>query len=472
MPEKARSKVRELAKKMLAENPQFDAGLFVGEGVVSGWSSGPSVFFEDHRDILLTTEEGARDFEYRSLALAGDGDFYLLSRDRDRNYERYLREFPALGTPEILQLTSRKGQKAETLAAKCIRDPAIMERLVKRTREAGGLNLVPFISTGDAWSLARSLARESEETIRVAGPLPDLSRLANDKLWFAERVREVIGPQALPPTFAEYNLSAAAAHIRKLAGENKHLMVKLTNSGGSMGNLLFPSDRFNGHSLEEIQLQLQAHLINIGWRHQFPILLCVWEQPVTDNPSVQVWIPDAKEGPPVIEGVFNQFLIGDRGEFVGAEPARLPEEIMASLLEQGQRLALLFQFLNYFGRISFDAIVLAEEAGGGKIHWIECNARWGGVSIPMTLLNRLRFSEKPGAAVCVQKYLYGRHARPFPDIIAALGSWLLKRPEREYGAVFLQPTGGQHLNFMVLEESREQALNLAKEITGICLESS
>jgi hypothetical protein len=48
-------------------------------------------------------------------------------------------------------------------------------------------------------------------------------------------------------------------------------------------------------------------------------------------------------------------------------------------------MARVFQRLGYLGRCSFDAILLENE----RLELIECNARWGGASLPMTLMNRL-----------------------------------------------------------------------------------
>ncbi|MGI9227281.1 MAG: hypothetical protein ACR2PU_00675, partial [Gammaproteobacteria bacterium] len=43
----------------------------------------------------------------------------------------------------------------------------------------------------------------------------------------------------------------------------------------------------------------------------------------------------------------------------------------------------------YFGRCSFDAILIGRDLSQATLHWVECNGRWGGVSIPITLANRL-----------------------------------------------------------------------------------
>jgi len=55
------------------------------------------------------------------------------------------------------------------------------------------------------------------------------------------------------------------------------------------------------------------------------------------------------------------------------------------------------QSLGYIGRASFDALLVGASPEQATIHWIECNARWGGVSIPMTAARRLLGSRIDGA---------------------------------------------------------------------------
>src|SRR5690606_17302709 len=111
-------------------------------------------------------------------------------------------------------------------------------------------------------------------------------------------------------------------------------------------------------------------------------------------PSVQLWIPPrpaAEEGAPadpVVEGVFTQ-LLGSAGEFMGGAPSRLPAAVQARLAQEAVYLGGLLQALGYVGRCSLDAILVGDDPHGATPHWIECNGRWGGMSIPMTLANRL-----------------------------------------------------------------------------------
>ena len=64
-------------------------------------------------------------------------------------------------------------------------------------------------------------------------------------------------------------------------------------------------------------------------------------------------------------------------------------------------LTVLFQELGYVGRCSFDMVLVGESIDNCRVEFIECNARWGGTSIPMTLVNRLNVNDN--SAFCVKK---------------------------------------------------------------------
>lgn len=52
-------------------------------------------------------------------------------------------------------------------------------------------------------------------------------------------------------------------------------------------------------------------------------------------------------------------------------------------------LARVFQHLGYVGRCSFDMMLVGPNIQESEIELIECNGRWGGTSLPMTLMNRM-----------------------------------------------------------------------------------
>lgn len=99
--------------------------------------------------------------------------------------------------------------------------------------------------------------------------------------------------------------------------------------------------------------------------------------------SAQIWIP--VEGRPIIEGIYVQLLRDEFCEFVGSRPAKLPRKVSSRIAKRSWLPARLFQRLGYVGRCSFDLIA----TDTGQLKFVECNGRWGGTSMPMTLMNRL-----------------------------------------------------------------------------------
>jgi hypothetical protein len=129
-----------------------------------------------------------------------------------------------------------------------------------------------------------------------------------------------------------------------------------------------------------------------------------WEQKVLLSPSVQTWIPPLGSRDPVVEGIFEQTLARQVGRFKGAAPAALPQGLRDEIAERAWLVAVLFQRLGYVGRCSFDLILVGDRLSRCQVLFVECNGRWGGTSLPMTLMNRLfgRWNARPYAAREVQ----------------------------------------------------------------------
>ena len=131
------------------------------------------------------------------------------------------------------------------------------------------------------------------------------------------------------------------------------------------------------------------------------------------SPSVQLWIPGRDAGAPVVEAIFDQSLRSLEGEFVGAVPSGLPEAWQLRLATEAALLGCLLQELGYFGRCSLDAVLVGEDLASCALHWVECNARWGGTSIPLTLVNRLVGDARRAPFVIVQQTGLRLAPRPF-----------------------------------------------------------
>ena len=136
----------------------------------------------------------------------------------------------------------------------------------------------------------------------------------------------------------------------------------------------------------------------------------------------------------------------------------------AALGREAGRLAFFLQQLGYVGRCSFDAIILGEDLEHAELHWIECNGRWGGVSIPMTLMNRLvgDWTKRPFVVIDITSK--DQQAEPFSDFVTRMNAELYGVGGRENGAIVLSPTrietGSGHLVAIVgktIEEARRLA---------------
>jgi hypothetical protein len=211
---------------------------------------------------------------------------------------------------------------------------------------------------------------------------------------------------------------------------------------------------------------------NLGWRGPFPLTAGVWEASVMSSPSAQVWIPSRDAGPPVVEGLFVQLLVGEEGEFAGAEPSELPQEVEGRMAGEALRLACLFQALGYFGRCSFDAVLVGTGTAGPELRWIECNGRWGGVSIPMTLVNRLCGDWREHPFVVVQESDLKMPARSFDEVLRLLPACLFRAIPRPHGVVLMSPRGfeaGTDMQFVAVGCSVAEARTWAERARNILL---
>jgi len=459
------SRAQDVAERRLQDDHGLQAEWFRRKDVASGWAPGASLYIEDHRSIELATDAGAKPFEYRSLGLAGDGDYFVVSAPRNVAFEHYISNDAGLGAPTVLEVPVHRSMPSKRLATACISDDIAMNALTKVARDNNGLNIVPFMSTGDVWKLGVEIARRSHRQVHIAGPPPGLTVLANNKLWFAELVRALIGRDALPPTYEVYGLANAASGIRKLAGVTDKIVIKMPASAGAMGNIVFNRSDFDHSSLTGILDKLANSLSAIGWQGQFPLLLGVWEKNVKASPSVQMWLPHPAQGPPIIEGLFVQTLSEDRGGFVGAEPARLSDPFEQQLKREALKIALTLQLMGYFGRLSLDAVLLSDTEDHTRVHWIEANARWGGVSIPMTIAQKIDPDAMNRGLLIVQKAMSNDHFLNLQQILstANVPQVAMHSGARE-GVFFLAPPEGGQLLFAVVGFSTRQATAIAQSV--------
>ena len=458
-------RIEGLAKKQLINFPRLNDPSIFGDNVRQGFCEGPTLFLEDHQGIELMPVERRAIHEYRILGLARPGDFCLISRPRSGPFEQYLGELFGSKNSVILQVNRGEDRLRRTLAAACLENEAAMAQLVAAASNAGTLNICPYLSSGHDWLLGAEIASRSGCPVQICAPLPQLSRRVNDKLWFADQIGNLLGKDAVPPTYSVYGPVAAAVILRKLAKRYERLVIKLPASAGSMGNIVLESEFVRSVSLVELRNHFLDRLHVMGWYDHYPLLVGVWEVGAFASPSAQIWVPELDSGLPIVEGIFGQTLSGERQSFAGATQIILPAELEMRFCREALAISTYFQRLGYIGRLSLDALLIGENVDNAELHWIECNGRWGGVSIPMIVARRLMSSRGGAQLIIVQRAFPNRNIPDFDDLLPKLGSWLYTKEKGE-GVVFLEPTDRvqQNITFFVLAMSREAAEKMATDV--------
>jgi hypothetical protein len=469
--DEARERAARLARELLQADPRLPATSPFGENVRASLDSGACLFVEDHHGIRLFEHLGNLAYTYRALLLARPGDLVAIGVSRSPAFERYCAETLGLGVVETLEPGG--SDTGDSLMVRCARDPVVVERHAAHARSHGGLNIVPYMGTGGVWALAGVLSERARVPVRVAAPPPRLARCVNDKIWFSHCVDRLIGAQAIPAADAASGSAMLTAKVAAFARSHASVAVKLPDSASAKGNLVLDAATTAKQTLPRLRRHLLAMMRRAGWRDEYPVLVSAWEQPVLASPSAHLWIPEAGSGDPIVEAVFHQHLTGAGGEFAGAAPSDLPVAWQRRIAREAALLGAVFQRLGYFGRCSFDAIVVGSDLERALLHWIECNGRWGGVSLPMTLASRLTGDWRRQPFVIVERSDLHGPPRDFEDVLARLEAHLFVAGGEPTGAVVLSPwplekgTGYELMVFDVdIRQASERSRRIDEIITG------
>lgn len=465
-----RAHLQRLAEQIRKQEPNLDNTLPFGGQVRQGLRPCPSLVLEDHSWIELFEALGDVSYSYRACILAGDDDLVAVGIRRCPAFEDYCRTTLGLGNFEVV--SPRRKSPKESLALRCARDSELVDRAAAKARQFGGLNVLPYMGTGGVWHLADRIAETSGVPVSVAAPPPNLTRRVNNKLWFAHRMKQALGRDAVPEAFAAYGLAALIKEASILARRNATIAVKLPASASSAGNIVLGARDFAGTPAKELREQIDSRLRAGGWRGEFPLMVTTWESPVLSSPSVQLWIPLPQEGDVVVEGIFDQALSGPSAEFVGATRSTLGDGLCEQLADEAAALGYLLQKIGYFGRCSLDSIIVGESEEMAQLHWIECNGRWGGTSIPMTLANRLIGDWSRVYLLIAERNDFPGPAWTFENFCDEIGDLLFRKCGPARGIVVLSPSrveAGTGYELLVLAsnagEAKTSIENVARTFT-------
>ena len=452
--------LRRIARSIEDNEPALSVRSPFVEGLHGEILDAPSLVIEDHSGIRLFEHSGDEAYSYRALLLAGDGDLVAIG-DRSDAFETYCRDWLGLGCPTLL--TPQAAAPDDSLAARCRLDAEFLEVVVDRAESCDGLNILPYMGTWSVWELAGAIAANCDAPLRVIAPPPELTRRVNDKIWFARLAGSVCGQAAIPATREADNYSGLCRLAVDLASAHASIAVRLPGSASSAGNLVLDSVELRDQSWQALHERLQLRLVELGWDGSFPLQVVGWEQAVTCSPSVQMWIPGPARGDePLVEAIFDQHSSGLVREFDGARPSRLDDDWQYRIAQQAFEIGKVLQYLGYFGRCSLDAIMVDVGDEDGQLRWVECNGRWGGVSLPLSLNRRLDRERVGSTPLVIFEQAHQRHApRAFAPVLQALEPLLYRSGLRQHGAVLLSPgrlLDGSGYEFMVRAESIEDAL--------------
>lgn len=461
--------LREIGESIQQDEPALSVLSPYASGMHGEILDAPSLVIEDHGGIRLFEHSGDEAYSYRALLLAGDDDLIAIGVARHDEFEAYCRDCLGLGSPRVL--TPNLADPDDSLATRCRKDAKFIASVVAHAEAHGGLNILPYMGTWPLWELAGSIASHCRAPVRVIAPPPQLTRRVNDKVWFAQLVQLVCGQTAIPPSYEANNLSHLCRLAMELASTHTSVAIRLPDSASSAGNLVLDARLLRGMSLQVLHDQFYQRLCRMGWNGTFPLQVVAWEQALTSSPSVQMWLPLEDQGLPLVEAIFEQHSSGLTREFDGARPFQLDSDWQRQVAQQAFEIGRVLQFLGYYGRCSLDAIIVDADDGSAQLHWVECNGRWGGVSLPLSLNRRLdrgRSLSMP-FLVCEESHQQ-QPARRFQSVMQTLEPYLYLRGLRETGAVLLSPgrlLDGTGFEFMLRAENIESAVHTATKLAAL-----
>jgi hypothetical protein len=376
-----------LAAELVEEVPELAIPARLRPLALSGRPDGPALHLDDLSAIARPNWAKTIDYmQDRARLRAGDGDFIATAHPPVPGFNEYCTEQLGLGNATWLVPESTAG----ALALSCLHDRRVKRALVSAARSDRLAYVHPHLASGSVWQLAAELAQASRRPLQVVGPPPGVCAWANDKLHFARAASRLLGPSFVPRTEDACNLAALAQRAQGLGRRARFLAIKIPDSAGGGGNYVVEAARIRGRSLQEVGRVLRKLLPRAPWQQSDRLLVGCWETDVLAAPSAQLWLPSIDDGPPLVEGVFLQDVAGEAGVFSGTRPADLEPALLNDIALRSWLLGRLFQRLGYVGRCSFDTILVGRTAASARVKFIECNGRWGGTSLPMTLVNRLR----------------------------------------------------------------------------------
>lgn len=460
------SRAERVARDLLREHPELVTAPELAELTArSETTAFGTLHLDDQSDIASNgARYDASHIQDRARIRAVGGDFVAANVPPVEGYEAYCRELLGLGAVEWIAPGASRYRR--NLAGHCWTSRLIRKRLIRAAKSEDLRVIHPLMGSVGVWLLARMLSRATRRRVTVMAPPPSVTRFVNDKTEFAGIVVGLFGNEACPRSHVATSLAVVCRNVRELASGYERVVIKIPDGAGGAGNVVLECGPLRRKDLTEIRAQLAPILRRIGWRSGERLQVSAWQNDVLSAPSVQTWIPPSGAGPVRVDGVFEQLLEGPSYEFTGTMPALLPASARHRIVARAVLLAMVFQRLGYVGRCSFDLVLAGRDVESSEAVLIECNGRWGGTSLPMTLVSRLlpgravdyvvRSLIVPGLRDVPFHHLLERFEEDLFDVETGRGWLVLFNPAR------LRAQSG--VSFIALGESLEEARYRAEDL--------
>ncbi|MFT5433132.1 MAG: hypothetical protein ACI9OJ_003837 [Myxococcota bacterium] len=390
----------------------------------------PQLQIDDLSGIpFLDDVVGVERYQLRARVRARHGDIFAATCPEMTDYEAYNER---LGLGSVTFVHAPNPESPIEVARACSASKPLAE-LATIAHSAGGMTVHPYMGIAPVWELAEAISNAGDVDVRVLGPAPAMTTLANDKVDLWRVVQGLFGDRYQVETRLGRTADELVVALGDLAGRHERVALKMARCASAMGNRRFDSTELSAMDAPARRALVDDFLAAKQWDGEEEVLVVAWED--TDcSPSSQLWIPPIEDGPPRVDGVYEQLLVGPERMFLGSVPSRLGAARDTEISTVSVAIASVFQQLGYLGRCSFDFIIY-----NGKLRVVECNGRWGGTSTPMHLLDRLFNGIRPAcrARDFVAPHLIGS---PFARLAAGLGDHLFD-PSKGTGQYVLYNVG-------------------------------
>ncbi|MBR1069140.1 hypothetical protein [Bradyrhizobium liaoningense] len=394
---------------------------------------GTAIHIEDSTEIGLFQQlPSIEAFQLRARARATKGEVVISGEEPPEGYEDYNANYLGLGQVEWLR--AREGAAISRSAwetTKCF------QRLVE-IAHVGPTYIHPYMASADVWELADRLSIAVDRPIGVLGPPPALCKAINDKIFFYKLIEELLGPSSTVPWAFGDDIPTITTRVGEFANRYDRIAIRIANSTAGLGLKVFDSSELRTVEKNALEPICRRELASLGWDGVERVLIVKWEQSLK-SVSVQMFV--TPDGRVVHEGIYEQIFHRDAPfRFRGARRTKLPDATVHRIVRDSTAICSLLRRLGYVGRCSMDAILVGPDAEHIDVRWVDCNGRWGGVSIAHTFMSNIQSDllERPFVLGSYQDSKLATHN--FRSIVNLLGNRLYA-PTNGSGTVLIYNIG-------------------------------